>query len=66
LQEQSGARIKIDNGDGSGDERIVNIFGEASKVAIAKQLVEDKVAEGVRKTNYVYFLDLIFLIYIYL
>ncbi|KAI8890942.1 eukaryotic type KH-domain (KH-domain type I) [Backusella circina FSU 941] len=46
LQEQSGARIKIDNGDGSGDERIVNIFGEASKVAIAKQLVEDKVAEG--------------------
>ncbi|ORY95655.1 hypothetical protein BCR43DRAFT_493376 [Syncephalastrum racemosum] len=47
LQEQSGARIKVDpNGDPSSEERTINIFGNADAVALAKQLVTDKVAEG--------------------
>ncbi|KAI7881785.1 hypothetical protein K492DRAFT_176883 [Lichtheimia hyalospora FSU 10163] len=47
LQEQSGARIKVDpNGDPSAPERTINIFGNPDAVAQAKQLIMDKVAEG--------------------
>lgn len=53
LQEQSGARVKIDpTNDPNSEERIVNISGDPKCVAIAKQLVEDKVAE-VCKRKYV-------------
>lgn len=46
LQEQSGARVKIDpTNDPNSEERVVNISGDPKCVAIAKQLVEDKVAE---------------------
>lgn len=46
LQEQSGARVKIDpTNDPNSEERTVNISGDPKCVAIAKQLVEDKVSE---------------------
>jgi far upstream element-binding protein len=46
LQEQSGARVKIDpTTDPNSEERTVNISGDPKCVAIAKQLVEEKVAE---------------------
>lgn len=46
MQDQSGARVKIDPAaDPNSDERTVNISGDPKCVAIAKQLVEDKVAE---------------------
>jgi hypothetical protein len=46
LQDQSGARVKVDpNTDPNSDERTVNISGDPKCVAIAKQLVEEKVAE---------------------
>jgi hypothetical protein len=46
MQDQSGARVKIDpSADPNSDERTVNISGDPKCVAIAKQLVEDKVAE---------------------
>jgi hypothetical protein len=46
MQDQSGARVKIDpSSDPNSDERTVNISGDPKCVAIAKQLVEDKVAE---------------------
>ncbi|CEP09950.1 hypothetical protein [Parasitella parasitica] len=49
MQDQSGARVKIDpNNDPNSDERIVNISGDPQCVAIAKQLVLDKVAEATR------------------
>ncbi|KAI9489282.1 hypothetical protein BDB00DRAFT_843709 [Zychaea mexicana] len=47
LQDQSGARIKVDpNGDPNAPERTISIFGNPDAVALAKQLIEDKVAEG--------------------
>ncbi|KAI7894138.1 uncharacterized protein EV154DRAFT_107799 [Mucor mucedo] len=49
LQEQSGARVKIDpTNDPNSEERTVNISGDPKCVAIAKQLVEDKVSEASR------------------
>lgn len=49
LQEQSGARVKIDpTTDPNSEERTVNISGDPKCVAIAKQLVEEKVAEANR------------------
>ncbi|KAI8985967.1 hypothetical protein BDB01DRAFT_842803 [Pilobolus umbonatus] len=53
LQEQSGARIKVDaTGDRNSEERTVNISGDPQCVAIAKQLVEAKVAEGQQYNQY--------------
>ncbi|KAI7862668.1 hypothetical protein BDF14DRAFT_1513278 [Spinellus fusiger] len=47
LQDQSGARIKVDStGDVDGNERTINIFGSTEAIALAKQLVMEKVAEG--------------------
>ncbi|GAA5813231.1 hypothetical protein MFLAVUS_006705 [Mucor flavus] len=52
LQEQSGARVKIDpTNDPNSEERVVNISGDPKCVAIAKQLVEDKVAEATRSSG---------------
>jgi far upstream element-binding protein len=49
MQDQSGARVKIDpSNDPNSDERTVNISGDPQCVAIAKQLVEEKVAEATR------------------
>lgn len=46
LQDQSGARVKVDpSTDPNSDERTVNISGDPKCVAIAKQLVEEKVQE---------------------
>ncbi|KAI8387528.1 hypothetical protein BD560DRAFT_320612 [Blakeslea trispora] len=49
MQEQSGARVKIDpTSDPNSKERTVNISGDPKSVSIAKQMVEDKVAEASR------------------
>lgn len=49
MQDQSGARVKIEPAnEPNTEERIVNIFGDPQCVAIAKQLVEEKVAEANR------------------
>ncbi|KAL0136974.1 hypothetical protein V8B55DRAFT_1590806 [Mucor lusitanicus] len=49
MQDQSGARVKIEPAnEPNTEERIVNIFGDQQCVAIAKQLVEEKVAEANR------------------
>lgn len=49
MQDQSGARVKIEPAnDHNTEERTVNISGDPQCVAIAKQLVEDKVAEATR------------------
>ncbi|OBZ91205.1 Far upstream element-binding protein 1 [Choanephora cucurbitarum] len=49
MQEQSGARVKIDpTNDPNAKERTVNISGDPKAVSIAKQMVEDKVAEASR------------------
>ncbi|KAI9246530.1 hypothetical protein BY458DRAFT_536884 [Sporodiniella umbellata] len=46
FQEQSGARVKVDlSGDPNAEERNVCITGEPQALAVAKRLVEEKVAE---------------------
>ncbi|KAL0074127.1 hypothetical protein F4703DRAFT_1745507 [Phycomyces blakesleeanus] len=43
LQDQSGARIKVDSsGDIDANERTINIFGSPDAIALAKQLVMEK------------------------
>ncbi|KAG1058065.1 hypothetical protein G6F43_000143 [Rhizopus delemar] len=47
FQEQSGARVKVDlTGDPNAEERNVCITGEPQALAVAKRLVEEKVAEA--------------------
>ncbi|KAG2223626.1 hypothetical protein INT45_009985 [Circinella minor] len=47
LQEQSGARIKVDpTGDPNAPERAISVFGNPEAVALAKKLIQDKVTEG--------------------
>ncbi|KAF7723991.1 hypothetical protein EC973_001451 [Apophysomyces ossiformis] len=47
LEDQSGARIKVDpNAEGDANERTINISGNADAIALAKKLVMEKVAEG--------------------
>ncbi|KAG1472095.1 hypothetical protein G6F56_001745 [Rhizopus delemar] len=47
FQEQSGARVKVDlSGDPNAEERNVCITGEPQALAVAKRLVEEKVAEA--------------------
>ncbi|KAG1443066.1 hypothetical protein G6F55_012780 [Rhizopus delemar] len=47
FQEQSGARVKVDlTGDPNAEERNVCISGEPQALAVAKRLVEEKVAEA--------------------
>ncbi|KAI8059025.1 uncharacterized protein B0P05DRAFT_558733 [Gilbertella persicaria] len=49
IQEQSGARVKVDpTSDPNAKERTVNISGDSKAVSIAKQMVEEKVSEATR------------------
>ncbi|ORE01837.1 hypothetical protein BCV72DRAFT_216521 [Rhizopus microsporus var. microsporus] len=53
FQEQSGARVKVDlSGDPNAEERNVCITGEPQALAVAKRLVEEKVAEQFQQYDY--------------
>ncbi|CAM0139803.1 Far upstream element-binding protein 3 [Umbelopsis sp. WA50703] len=44
LEQESGARIKVDQASSTAEERTILLYGQPDAIALAKQLIQDKIA----------------------